>query len=423
MAAKSPTMSVKSREMIGNEQFSQRREVFGKHDTVFLPPASPVPASYRDVEPIVTSNHGKTTANFKRNAPGYSSMRESRTEERVFDFRPRKYSDNFTSELNQSDDVEYRHTMTERTRRLSKLRRDFMTSNIHEPGSTSPFSRSGTRASMPANSTAPLKYKIESPNLYKFPFAEPYLTPTPVRKVIVDLGSPDVESTGKENRDPEKTRHLSLSNHETPSKLEQQKLFEEILKRYSPQRKPIDWELPPTKPRVVASVPKSNSSMADSIDSGDKKVDDKTEKGDDDVFEKKQNGEVAPAVLSENSVDEKPSEKSDNNPVEVKAEVIQNGPESLSTDVAAAKESDSKTSQSELDEKQDQVPELSTIQRQISRDSAKKPPMDKIIDLSIPALIQKMTAEGENLEISTKQKKVKRKRSFLDKLLGRKKDK
>lgn len=416
MAAKSPTMSVKSREMIGEEQFSQRREVFGKHDTVFLPPASPVPTSYRDVEPIVTSNHGKTTANFKRNTPGYSSMRESRTDERVFDFRPRKYSDNFTSEVNQSDDVEYRHTMTERTRRLSKLRRDFMTSNLHEPGSTSPFNRSGTRASMPANSSSPLKYKIESPNLYKFPFAEPYSTPTPVRRVVVDLGPAD-ENGGKENQDPERVRHQSLSGQDTPSRLDQQKLFEEILKRYSPQRKPIDWELPPTKPRVVASVPKSNSSVADSIDSADKKGYDKNEKtGDDDVFEKKQNGEVAPAVLSEN-----PVEKSSENPVEVKAEVIQNGPESLSA--GATKENESKTSQSELDEKQDEVPELSQIQRQVIKEGPKKPPLE-IVDLSIPALIQKMTAEGENLEnTNKKQKKVKRKRSFLDKLLGRKKDK
>lgn len=409
MAAKSPTMSVKSREMIGEEQFSQRREVFGKHDTVFLPPASPTPASYREVDPIVTSNHGKTTTNFKRNTPGYSSMRESRTDERVFDFRPRKYSDNFTSELNQSDDVEYRHTMTERTRRLSKMRRDFMTSNLHEPGSTSPFNRSGTRASMPANTnTSPLKYKIESPNLYKFPFAEPYSTPTPVRRVIVDLGSADEEGGGKENQDPERPRHQSLTQ-EPVSKVDQQKLFEEILKRYSPQRKPVDWQLPPTKPRVVASVPKSNSSVADSTDSGDKN--DKHEKGDDDVFEKKQNGEV----LSENSME---------HPVEVKTEVIQNGPESLSTDAGPAKESDSKTSQSELDEKQDQVPELSTIQRQLSKDSAKKPLENKIVDLSIPALIQKMTAEGDSLEKTSRmQKKVKRKRSFLDKLLGRKKDK
>ncbi|KAJ8709116.1 hypothetical protein PYW07_008942 [Mythimna separata] len=417
MAATSPTMSVKSREMIGEEQFSQRREVFGKHDTVFLPPASPTPA-YREVEPIVTSNHGKTTANFKRNTPGYSSMRESRTDERVFDFRPRKYSDNFTSELNQSDDVEYRHTMTERTRRLSKLRRDFMTSNLHEPGTTSPFNRSGTRASMPANTnTSPLKYKIESPNLYKFPFAEPYSTPTPVRRVVVDLGPADEEGGGgKENQDPERVRHQSL-NYESPNKIDQQKLFEEILKRYSPQRKPVDWQLPPTKPRVVASVPKSNSSVADSIDSGDKN--DKNEKGDDDVFEKKQNGEVAAAALSENSV-----EKSESNAVEVKAEVIQNGPESLSAEGGATKESESKPSQSELDEKQDQVPELSTIQRQLSKESAKKPLDNKIVDLSIPALIQKMTAEADNLENTSKmQKKVKRKRSFLDKLLGRKKDK
>lgn len=412
MAAKSPTMSVKSREMIGEEQFSQRREVFGKHDTVFLPPASPTPASYRDVEPIITSNHGKTTANFKRNTAGYSSMRESRTEERVFDFRPRKYSDNFTSELNQSDDVEYRHTMTERTRRLSKLRRDFMTSNLHEPGTTSPFNRSGTRASMPTHTnTSPLKYKIESPNLYKFPFAEPYSTPSPVRRVIVDLGSPDEEVSGKENQDPDRVRHQSLP-HEPPSKVDQQKLFEEILKRYSPQRKPVDWQLPPTKPRVVASVPKSNSSVADSIDSGDKT--DKNEKGDDEVFEKKQNGEVPAAVQSENS---------ENTPVEVKTEIVQNGPETLSDATAAAKEGESKTSQTELDEKQDQVPELSTIQRQLSKDAPKKPD-NKIIDLSIPALIQKMTAEGDNLENTSRtQKKVKRKRSFLDKLLGRKKDK
>lgn len=416
MAAKSPTMSVKSREMIGVDQFSQRREVFGKHDTVFLPPASPT--CYREVEPIVTSNHGKTTANFKRNTPGYSSMRESRTDERIFEFRPRKYSDNFTSELNQSD-VEYRHTMTERTRRLSKLRRDFMTSNLHEPGSTSPFNRSGTRASMPANSS-PLKYKIESPNLYKFPFAEPYSTPTPVRRVIVDLGPAEVDGGGKENQDPERVRHQSLSSAETSNKVDQQKLFEELVKRYSPQRKPIDWQLPPTKPRVIASVPKSNSSAADSIDSGDKKIhDEKGDKpGDDDVFEKKENGDVAQTVISENSV-EKSSEDTKKKP----EEVAQNGPESLSAE-AIANESESKTSQTELDEKQDEVPELSKIQRQLSRESAKRPPLETIVDLSIPALIQKMTAEGDDLENSTKkQTKVKRKRSFLDKLLGRKKDK
>lgn len=410
MAAKSPTMSVKSREMIGVEQFSQRREVFGKHDTVFLPPASPV--SYREAEPIVTSNHGKTTANFKRNTPGYSSMRESRNEERLFEFRPRKYSDNFTSELNQSDDVEYRHTMTERTRRLSKLRRDFMTSNIHEPGSTSPFNRSGTRASMPANSTSPIKYKIESPNLYKFPFAEPYSTPTPVRRVVVDLGSSEVDG-GKENEDPERVKHQSLSAETTP-KIDQQKLFEELVKRSSPQRKPIDWQLPPTKPRVVASVPKSSSSVADSIDSGDKKLnEEKHDKvGDDDVFNKKENGEV-PAAISDKSSDE-----SKNNT----EGAVQNGPESLGAETTS--DGKLKTSQSELDEKQDQVPELSNIQRQISRETPKKPPLDKIVDLSIPALIQKMNVEGDDLESSNKKsKKVKRKRSFLDKLLGRKKDK
>ncbi|XP_075984326.1 uncharacterized protein LOC142981994 [Anticarsia gemmatalis] len=416
MAAKSPTMSVKSREMIGVDQFSQRREVFDKHDTVFLPPASPtnvVPA-YKEVEPIITSNHGKTTSNFKRNTPGYSSMRESRNDEREFDFRPRKYSDNFTSELNQSDDVEYRHTMTERTRRLSKLRRDFMTSNLHEPGTTSPFHRSGTRASMPANST-PLKYKIESPNLYKFPFAEPYTTPTPVRRVIVNLDSSELDG-GKENQDPERTRHLSLTNNnESPTKVDHQKLFEELLKRYSPQRKPIDWQLPPTKPRVVASVPKSSSSVADSIDSGDKKLhDDKTDKlGDDDVFEKDK-AQPTPAVQTEKSSDD--AEKS---PEGTKAEIVENGTDSLSA--GTSNEGDSKTSQTELAEKQDIVPELSNIQRQLSRESAKKPPLDKVVDLSIPALLQKM--EGEDLENNKKPKKVKRKRSFLDKLLGRKKDK
>lgn len=422
MAAKSPTMSVKSREMIGVDQFSQRREVFDKHDTVFLPPVSPtnVVPVYREVEPIITSNHGKTTANFKRNTPGYSSMRESRTDEREYDFRPRKYSDNFTSELNQSDDVEYRHTMTERTRRLSKLRRDFMTSNLHEPGSTSPFNRSGTRASMPVNGT-PIKYKIESPNLYKFPFAEPYSTPTPVRRVVVDLGPSEVDG-GKENTDPERTRHLSLTNNnESPTtKIDHQKLFEELLKRYSPQRKPVDWQLPPTKPRVVASVPKSSSSVADSIDSGDKKIhDDKSDKpGDDDVFEKKNKAEPTP-VVSDNSV--KSSEHSEKKTEENKKEIVENGTDSLSA--GSSNEGDSKTSQTELAEKQDQVPELSNIQRQPSKESAKKPPKDNVVDLSIPALIEKMNVEGEDLEHSKKPKKVKRKRSFLDKLLGRKKDK
>ncbi|CAB3233622.1 unnamed protein product [Arctia plantaginis] len=418
MAAKSPTMSVKSREMIGVDQFSQRREVFDKHDTVFLPPASPtnlVP-SYKEVEPIITSNHGKTTTNFKRNTPGYSSMRESRTDERDFEFRPRKYSDNFTSELNQSDDVEYRHTMTDRTRRLSKLRRDFMTSNLHDPSTNSPFNRSGIRASMPVNST-PVKYKIENLNLYKFPFAEPYSTPTPVRRVVLDLGPS--ESNGVEgNQNPETTKHLSLTNNnESPTKIDQQKLFEELLKRYSPQRKPIDWQLPPTKPRVVASVPKSSSSVADSIDSADKKInDDKTE---DDVFEKKEEVEPVPSVVNENSV-ETHSDGPEKKPEEIKTEIVENGIDSLSA-AGVSNENDSKSSQIELEEKQDQVPELSNIQRQISRESTKKKPIE--VDLRIPELIEKMTAEGENLENNKKPKKVKRKRSFLDKLLGRKKDK
>lgn len=418
MAAKSPTMSVKSREMIGVDQFSQRREVFDKHDTVFLPPASPtnlVP-SYREVEPIITPNHGKTTSNFKRNTPGYSSMRESRTDERDYEFRPRKYSDNFTSELNQSDDVEYRHTMTDRTRRLSKLRRDFMTSNLHEPSPTSPFNRSGTRASMPVNST-PVKYKIENLNIYKFPFAEPYSTPTPVRRVVLDLGPS--ETNGVEgSQSPEATKHLSLTNNnESPTKIDQQKLFEELIKRYSPQRKPIDWQLPPTKPRVVASVPKSSSSVADSIDSADKKLnDDRTE---DDVFEKKEDVEPVPPVVNENSV-ETHSDAPEKKVEETKPEIVENGIDSLSA-AGVSNESDSKTSQIELEEKQDQVPELSNIQRQISRESTKKKPIE--VDLRIPELIEKMTAEGENMENNKKPKKVKRKRSFLDKLLGRKKDK
>lgn len=69
------------------------------------------------------------------------------------------------------------------------------------------------------------------------------------------------------------------------------------------------------------------------------------------------------------------------------------------------------------------VPELSNLKRQLSRESAKRPPKDVIVDLTIPALIDKMTKEGEkNEHQKTNGKKVKRKRSFLDKLLGRKKE-
>lgn len=385
MATKSPT-SVRTREIIGGDQFSARREVFDKHDTVFLPP-SPTLYAAKEVPPIVTSNHGKTTANFKRNGPTYSSMRESRTEERDnIEFRPRKYSDNFTSDLNQSDDFDYRRSMTERTRRLSKARRDFLNSNLHEPSADSPFSRTGVRASMPAKG-ATGKYKITSPNLYKFPFAEPYATPPPVRRVIVDLDdSVSSEGKDKENHDPElRVKHESLPNGNA-TKLDHQKLFEELVKRYSPQRKPIDWKLPPTKPRIIGAVPKT--SATESVDSGLGRNGAKS--ADEDVFYKKE--------------DKTDGGQTSQNTHAVAKTLYQN---------------DSKASLSELEEKNDRVPELSTIQRQLS--SSKKPNVDKN-DLNIPELIQKMNVEGEALESHKNDKqKVKRKRSFLDKLLGRKK--
>ncbi|KAL0819131.1 hypothetical protein ABMA28_008391 [Loxostege sticticalis] len=419
MGTKSPTTSVKSREMIGGDAFSQRREVFDKHDTVFLPLPSPTMPVYKDVEPIVTSNHGKTTTNFKRNTAGYSSMRESKTDERYFDFRPRKYSDNFTSELNQSDDVDYRHSMLDRTRRLSKMRREFLTSNLHEPEDKQ-FSRSGTRASLPTGKVSAMKYKIESPNLYKFPFAEPYATPPPVRRVIVNLGSTEIDGKenggkdieGKENEDPEiRPKHQSLTD--SPTKIDHQKLFEQLVKRYSPQRKPIDWTLPPTKPRVIGSVPKSTSSTEDTINKSEKSE----EKADDEVFEKK-----------ENNTDEVQKEE-EPKPAEIKphVEVILNGSESPAVKESEpnhVKERDSKVSLTELAEKNDRVPELSIIQRQMSKESTNNKKHLDQPDISIPELINKMTAEGEKLESDVKgTKKVKRKRSFLDKLLGRKKDK
>ncbi|KAM3956477.1 uncharacterized protein ACR2FA_009581 [Aphomia sociella] len=414
MGTKSPT-SVRSREMIGVDQFSQRREVFDKHDTVFVPLPSPTTLGpvYREVEPIITSNHGKTTTNFKRNTAGYSSMRESKTDERNYDFRPRKYSDNFTSELNQSDNVDYRYSSTERTRRLSKLRRDFLASNLHDP-SDQPFVRTGTRASLPAHPTSPLRYKIESPNLYKFPFAEPYTTPTPIRKVIVDLGPPDVED-GKENQDPAvKTKYQSLPNNESPTKVDHQKLFEELLKRYSPQRKPVDWTLPPTRPRVVASVPKSNSSVSDTIDKLEKSNSiGNGEIKDDEVFEKKEDYvDSSKAIDVDIEEERKPH-----------VEILQNGPEIVINAIKKEEvKKDSKMSLTELEEKNDHLTELTTVQRQLSKESHKKPHIEN--DLSIPALLEKMTTEADNLENNIKNtKKVKRKRSFLDKLLGRKKDK
>ncbi|CAH0731949.1 unnamed protein product, partial [Brenthis ino] len=413
MAHKSPTTSVKSREMIGGDQFSQRREVFEKHDTVFLPLPSPtsVTPTYKEVEPIITTNHGITTSNFKRNTSGYSSMRETRSEDRQHDYRPRKYSDNFTSELNQSDDVDYRYSMAERNRRLSKLRRDFLKSNLHEPGENT-LQRGGVRASLPTtNTVSAIRYKVENFNIHKFPFAEPYATPTPTRRVVVDLGSPNgEENEGEEVK--EKSKHQSLPNNSKPGSpiIDPQKLYEELVKRYSPQRKPVDWTLPPTRPKVVGSVPKSTSSAADSVDSIDRK-----DPEIDDVFEKK----------GENNSEANNNENSEQKPVEEikpNVEILHNGevggnknPNNDSTN----KTNDSKISLSELEEN-DYVPELSNVKPQLRRESIKKPPVDKIVDLTIPALIEKMTAEGENNH-KPEGKKVKRKRSFIDKLLGRNK--
>lgn len=441
METKSPTTSVKSREIIGVDLFTQRREVFGKHDTVFLPLTSPTNTMslYNDV----ITNH-KSTINFKRNAPGYSSMRESR-EDYDLEFRPRKYSDNFTSELNQSDDVDYRTSMIERTRRLSKLRRDFLNSNLHEPSSTNnAFARTGVRASMPATSITATKYKIESPNIYKFPFAEPYSTPPPVRRVVVDLGPAQVNGE-KENQDPEvkaKSRHQSLPAHDESPKIDHQKLFEELVKRYSPQRKPVNWNLPPTRPRVVGSVPKSTTSMADSVDSSDKKVlDDSFSKlADDDVFVVKENNTETIKDLNEEVAERKPSpnieaEKNTeikeaspnvdileiNTKVDINKAELEEGNDEVPELKVELEEKIDQVSElkADLEEKKDQVPQLSTIRKQEEGDLK---PTDKFTDMSIPALLEKMTEEAEELETHKKEtKKVKRKRSFLDKLLGRKK--
>lgn len=423
MAAKSPTTSVKSREMIGGDQFSQRREVFEKYDTAFVPLPSPtgVAPAYRDVQPIITTNHGITTANFKRNTPGYSSMRETRSEDRQHDYRPRKYSDNFTSDLNQSDDVDYRYSMAERNRRLSKLRRDFLKSNLHEPGEGT-FTRSGVRASLPTtNTVSAIKYKIENINIYKFPFAEPYSTPTPTRRVVVDLGSPTDEGD-KENTPTTDRKHQSLPNESPESpKLDHQKLYEELVKRYSPTRKPVNWTLPPTRPKVVGSVPKSNSSAADSIDGADKN--DSDAHGNDEVFEKK---EQENEVDVQKPTDDKNVEQNRVEDIKPNIEILQNGPEVSANECeereGASKANDSKVSLSELEEN-DVVPELSTFKRQLSRESAKKIPVDnKMTDLTIPKLIEKMTEEGDRAQNHKNDgKKVKRKRSFLDKLLGRNK--
>lgn len=454
METKSPTTSVNSREIIGVDQFVQRREVFGKYETVFLPPLSDTinMSVYKEADP--TSNHSMTMSNFKRNAPGYSSMRESR-EDYNLEFRARKYSDNFTSDLNQSSDSDYRQSMTERTRRLSKLRRDFLNSNLHEPTGVGLFARTGVRASMPATSVTAMKYKIESPNLYKFPFAEPYSTPPPLRRVVVDLGPAHVNGE-KENQNPEpnaKSRHQSLP-YDVPPKIDHQKLFEELVKRYSPQRKPVNWNLPPTRPRVVGSVPKSTTSMTDSVDSSDKKVLDETfnKFGEDDVFVTKENNmETIKDIEEEVTEGKQTSNKqgkfteTDNKEDTNQAELLEKGYERSS--MGKSKDLDEEnaeskqisydgediiteikpsnyqnnileTNKAELEEKKDQVPELSTIPK--SEEDNK--PLEKFTDISIPALIEKMTEEAEESP-KKENKKVKRKRSFLDKLLGRKKGK
>lgn len=414
MAAKSPTTSVKLREVIGVDQFSQRREVFDQHDTVFLPLPSPttLAAACKEVDPIITSNHGKTTANFKRNAPAYSSMRESRTEDRNIEFRSRKYSDNFASEMKHNDDdVDYRRSMSERTRRLSKLRRDFLNSNLHDSNTENQFARTGIRASLPVSNTkSPIRYKIESPNLYKFPFAEPYATPPPVRRVVVDLGSSKLNGE-KENQDPEikHSRHRS----EPSPKFDHKKLYEDLVKRYSPQRKPVDLTLPPTRPKVVGSVPKSTSSVTEGVDSVDKisTGENFNIPEDDNVFTRNE--------PSNSDAQNDPKVKSDSSQ--------QNGPENIKEKERqldkSNKGNDSKLSLTELEEKNDQVPELSPPVQRHSKDT-NRPSVEKYTDLTIPALIDKITEDGEDLEKHKNQlKKVKRKRSFLDKLFGRKKEK
>lgn len=399
MTAKSPTASLKFREKIGEDLFNQRREVFDKYDTVFMPQSPTVLTPTMEVEPIITSNHGKTTSNFNR-TNAYSSMRETRRDDfrQENGFRNRKYSDNFTSDLNQNDEVDYRHSLAERTRRLSKLRRDFLASNLHDPVSPDPFARTGTRSSLPVRNGS-INYKIEIPNLYKFPFAEPYSTPPPVRRVFVDLGPVDKEGNDaeKENADPEDTpKHRSLPNNEEETKVDHHKLFDELVKRYSPQRKPIDWTLPPTKPRVIGSVPKSRSNSIDS---------------------KQDENEFSTTELPELHIDEDKPEKTNEDKNEVKSSA-----DRPSKSVVDGSTSDSKVSLAELEERKDKVADLALIQRQLSREAAaKRLNIESKPDPTIPDLIEKMNHDVERK--SKTGKKVKRKRSFLDKILGRKKEK
>ncbi|GBP82126.1 hypothetical protein EVAR_43473_1 [Eumeta japonica] len=432
MAVRSPTVSVKSYEAIGGDTFSSRREVFDKHDTVFLPAAAPAsPVVYRHPEPIITSNHGKTTSNFRRDVL-YSSMREPRGTEtwHASAFRERKYSDH-TPEMNLSDEVDYRRSMTERTRRISKLRKDFLTSNLHEPTDDDAMARgAGGRTSLRAWSTSSQPaavYKITSPNLYKFPFAEPYSTPPLPRRLRLDLDSEDADA-GKENEaPPERPKQRSLSTTDSPNKVDHHKLFEELVKRYSPQRKPVDWTLPPTKPRVIGGVPKSSAS--DSLDSNTDSgkppdVTDATEAiaplGElvrNEVFENPNNPIVSTDDKAEVEEPEKSEKKIENTgPEKPKRESVANNKSETETD----RNRDSKLSETELAEKNDRVPEL-TPQRQNSRESARRPPEP---ELSIPELLEKMAADGRDLEkLNTDKTKVKRKRSFLQKLFGKKKDK
>lgn len=394
MAAKSPTASLKRREIIGEEQFSQRREVFDKHDTVFLPKSPTLQTRAMDAEPAMAN--GSAPGNFQRSS-AYSSMRETRRDDirQENEFRSRKYSDNFTSEINKNDEVDYRHSLTERTRRLSKLRRDFLASNLHDSVSPDPFVRSGTRASLPVRNGS-INYKVEIPNIYKFPFAEPYSTPPPIRKIGVGIEPSENNERNleeKENEDP-KNKHEGLLNNGNTSKINHHQLFEELVKRYSPQRKPIDWTLPPTKPKVADAGPKSTS---DSVDATTDKKEDKIED----------------SVTTENEINEKEQMNTDiliKNEDPVKTELVEPSQET-------------KMSLSELEEKNDKVAELELIQRQLSRDSPKRPTIDSKPDPTIPDLLEKMSHDGDERKTKTDKKKIKRKRSFLDKLLGRKKDK
>lgn len=392
MTAKSPT-NVKQREVIGEEQFSRRREVFDQHDTVFLP-ASPIPSPV-DMDQDDSEEKTKT---FRR-TPAYSSMRESRTDDIRYEniFRNRKYSDNFTSDLNQSDDIDYRRSLTERTRRISKLRREFLASNLHEPSSPDPFMRVGNRSTLPARIVSS-KYKIESPTVYKFPFAEPYASPLPVRKVVVDLGPIEngVENIAdKENEDPDIrpiSESVSISEN---SKLDHHQFFDELVKRYSPQRKPVDWALPPTKPRIVEIVPKNDVVVKNDLNT--------------DFIEHEKTMLIQEKMIrATNEIIDDIKTNNDN---------VANGADD------AYNNNNQKLSKSELDEGRDKVSELNSVLDDFQNiDEGMRPHIEGKPDMTIPDLLEKINHDATDGKKREK-KKVKRKRSFLDKLLGRKKEK